>query len=242
MDLIELKNALSNSLTMKKALGAFSEYLNSFGCRDFAFTYYSGHIKTGRKVIFDYATPKLLAWHNYYLGQDYADIDRTLEESSNIVLPLYWDVKEQFRNTKSRREKRMRKESIEFGIDVGLSVPIHGPNYDFATLTLHQFKGKHCLEDYEYKQHEWQIATLLFYSQAKKLLTSKNEIQPLSYPLTKREQQILVLTAKGWRVEQIAKELGITVRTINFHIQNANKKMGTNSKYLAINKYLQFID
>ena len=41
------------------------------------------------------------------------------------------------------------------------------------------------------------------------------------------------LTAKSWRVDEIAAELKISPRTVNFHIQNANKKLRVNNKYQA---------
>lgn len=42
-------------------------------------------------------------------------------------------------------------------------------------------------------------------------------------PLTKREQECLRLTAEGFRLEMIAQLLKISKRTVNFHLQNANK-------------------
>ena len=68
----------------------------------------------------------------------------------------------------------------------------------------------------------------------------KNSIP--SYQLTRREEQCLTFTARAWRVEQIARELKISPRTVNFHIQNANKKLGTHNKYQATYKYFQLTD
>ena len=62
---------------------------------------------------------------------------------------------------------------------------------------------------------------------------------PASYKLTRREEQCLKFTAKSWRVEQIAKELKISPRTVNFHIQNANKKLGSQNKYQAVYKFFE---
>ncbi len=68
-----------------------------------------------------------------------------------------------------------------------------------------------------------------------------NEVISVNNALTKREKQCLNFTAKIWRVEKIAKELGISLRTVNFHIQNANKKLGTNNKYQSIHKIISSI-
>jgi DNA-binding CsgD family transcriptional regulator len=115
---------------------------------------------------------------------------------------------------------------------------VHGPEQDFLTLTLHQFRGETCLEDYATKQFEWMIAAQIFYHYIRKILHF-DKAPHSAYHLTPREEQCLALTAKSWRVEQIAKELNISMRTVNFHIQNANKKLGTNNKYQAVYKYFE---
>lgn len=60
-----------------------------------------------------------------------------------------------------------------------------------------------------------------------------SELTEKTARLTKRERQCLEYTAQGQRVEVIAKTLGLSLRTVHFHLQNANKKMGINNKYLA---------
>jgi LuxR family transcriptional activator of bioluminescence operon len=155
-----------------------------------------------------------------------------------MTLPLFWDVHQQLTQAKNRREKRIRRESIEFGIEKGLSIPAHGPNRDFVSLTLHQRSGENCLAHYTTHQFEWLSATLIFYHCIKRFL-DLNESAITPYQLTKREKQCMMLTAQAWRVEQIAKELKISPRTVNFHIQNANRKIGTNNKYQACYNYFE---
>ncbi len=38
----------------------------------------------------------------------------------------------------------MRKDSIAFGAEAGLSIPIHGPHNNFATLLLVQMQNERC--------------------------------------------------------------------------------------------------
>lgn len=237
MQLHDFAQQLANTDTTKAAQLVLDHYLHGFGFRYYAFTYYASHIKSGRKLNYDCVSAALKPWHQYYLEQGYADVDRTLEDISTLTLPFPWDVPSQLQAAKNNREKKVRRESIQFGINKGLSIPIHGPNYDFATLTLHQCRGEHTLEHYEKYQFEWLSAGLLFYHHIKRILNLAVSTQSLKHALTKREIQCLSLTAKGWRVEQIAKELKISPRTVNFHLQNANKKLGTNNKYQASYKY-----
>lgn len=241
MNLSHFANRLESATSTKQAEIILQEYLTQFGFRRFAFTYYSGHVKSGRKLRYDFVSEALRPWHLHYLEQKYADVDRTLEESHLFTLPLFWDVQEQLSSAKNNRELRIRKESIEFGIHQGLSIPIHGPQHDFVTLTLHQFRTENCLKNYGAHQFEWLAATQIFYHYIKKILGQKK--LPLQQcNLTKREEQCLLLTAKSFRVEQIAKELKISPRTVNFHLQNANKKLGTHNKYQTIYKYFRLLE
>jgi LuxR family transcriptional activator of bioluminescence operon len=234
----EFATSLEKNLTEQQAKQLLHNYLLSFNFNYYAFTYYSAHTKTGQKLYYHCASESLQPWHLYYLEQSYADVDRTLEEAHTTILPVFWDIPQQLALAKNGREQRIRQESIEFGLDKGLSVPVHGPNRDFATLTLHQAQNETCLNNYKLHQYEWLSAAYIFYHHIKKILIL-TRAPSATYQLTEREQQCLALTAKSWRIEQIAKELRISPRTVNFHIQNANKKLGVNNKYQAINKYFQ---
>lgn len=238
MNLSHFDNYLKKAVSLKQAENLLNKYLSGFAFSCYAFTYYSGHIKSGRKLPYHYASEALLPWHLYYLGQDFADVDRTLEEIHSMTYPVFWDVKEQLSCAKSKREKDIRLESIAYGLDKGLSLSVHGPNCDFVTLTLHQRLNENCLKNYKVDQYEWWNATAIFYHHLRRIMNFC-EVKATSYHLTRREKQCLLLTAKSWRVEKIAKELKLSPRTINFHIQNANKKLGTNNKYQAVNKYFE---
>lgn len=209
-------------------------YFSKQGIKSLAFTYYSQHTKTGSKLIYDWATAALRSWHQHYLAEGYADIDRTLEASEQTLLPCFWDVHEQLVLSKNKREKRIREESIEFGIDKGLSISVHGPAGDFFVLVIHQRIEEKGLWDWEKKQYDWLIIAQLYFHYLRQFLLNNRVKNSM---LTKRERQCLQLTAQGLRIDNIAKALDISRRTVNFHIQNANKKLGVSNKYLAIMRW-----
>ncbi|MCD6048023.1 MAG: Transcriptional regulator, LuxR family with an autoinducer-binding domain [Gammaproteobacteria bacterium] len=239
MRIEEFAQQLQKARDEKAAERTLQAYLKSFGFRCFAFTYYTQHIKTGQKLRYEYASPALRPWHQHYLNENYADVDRTLENYYKMNLPLYWDVQLQLKQAKNKREQRIRQESIDFGIDKGLSIPVHGAYNDFASLTLHQCKHETCLKNYFYLQYEWLSAAHLYYYFLKEIL-DKQKPAPSSKTLTRREKQCLDLTAQSFNVNDIAKKLNISMSTVNFHLQNANKKLGVNNKYQALLKWLEY--
>ncbi|ARH01609.1 helix-turn-helix transcriptional regulator [Legionella micdadei] len=209
-------------------------YFVQHGIGSFAITYYSQHTKTGSKLIYEWASPDLRPWHQHYLDEHYADIDRTLEKSGQSLLPVFWDVHQQLKRAKNKREARIRQESIEFGIDKGLNIVLHGLEGDFLVLVLHQRINETGLLEWEQKQYQWIAITQCYFHYLRKFLLD-GAIK--SVRLTRREQQCLMLTARGVRVDSISTTLGISQRTVNFHLQNANKKLGVNNKYLAIMRW-----
>ena len=64
----------------------------------------------------------------------------------------------------------------------------------------------------------------------KKTLTSKASVsKPNVFKLTTRELLVLDYVSKGWRSEQIAEALGLTLRTIKMHRSNIIHKTGSNT-------------
>ncbi len=61
---------------------------------------------------------------------------------------------------------------------------------------------------------------------------------PLS-TLTRREMEVLADLASGRTNKQIARDLGISLNTIKFHVRNLFQKLGVNSRGQAISMYLR---
>lgn len=76
-------------------------------------------------------------------------------------------------------------------------------------------------QDYENLLHELQD-----------LITSSQTNE--SSPLSKREQEVLHLSSQGKLRKEIAYLLGISERTVQFHIKNATEKLGAESRVQAI--------
>ncbi|MBT8047864.1 MAG: response regulator transcription factor [Xanthomonadales bacterium] len=61
---------------------------------------------------------------------------------------------------------------------------------------------------------------------------------PLS-TLTRREMEVLADLASGRTNKQIARDLGVSLNTIKFHVRNLFQKLGVNSRGQAIAMYLK---
>lgn len=217
---------------------ALKNCLNEFGMTTFSFTYYSYYPNSLNKLKYDFSSKNFDIWHKHYVAENYADIDSTLEEVHRTSLPKFWDLNTQLAQAKSEKERQMRLDSIQFGAEKGLSIPIHGPQEDFAILLLVQMRGESCLDDWRINQYFYFSLGYYYYSYLVPLLL-KQQAPTEKYQLNKREMQCLLLTAKQYDVAAIAKNLCITERTVNFHLQRANKKLGKKNKHQSVAKAIQ---
>jgi DNA-binding NarL/FixJ family response regulator len=57
-------------------------------------------------------------------------------------------------------------------------------------------------------------------------------------PLTPRESEVLRLLAQGWRNKQIAQHLGVSVRTVEAHLNSIYLKLGVSTRTQAVMRAL----
>jgi DNA-binding NarL/FixJ family response regulator len=65
------------------------------------------------------------------------------------------------------------------------------------------------------------------------LIRSQND-EKNSNKLTRRETEVLQLIASGKTDKEIAQALGITERTVRYHLQNINGRLGTATRIAAV--------
>lgn len=238
MSLPAFEKSLKQAKTLKQANHILENYLTNLGINTFAFTYYAYSPSSLNKLKYDFSSPNFTLWHKHYISEGYEDVDTTLDVVYQTTLPAFWDLQTQLSKAKNPRERKMRQDSIAFGAEKGVSIPIHGPQEDFAILLLVQMRGQKCLDHFDDQQYEIFAAAYYFYHYVQQLLL---QAQPsvAKYQLKPREMQCLTLIAKHFSNAAIAKSLGITERTVNFHIQRLNKKLGTQNKYQSVIKALQ---
>lgn len=131
----------------------------------------------------------------------------------------------------------MRQDSLDFGARRSVSVPLHGTRGDFANFLLVEMEGENCLANWEQDQYEWIVVSQLYYIALQPHLLLQ-ETESNNYQLTDREREFLSLVFQPISVPDISKKLAITERTVNYHIQELNRKMGVRNKHQAVAKAL----
>lgn len=236
--LLEFELNASKATTTHQLNQVLEHYLKSLNIDTFAYTYYSKQPTSLNKLKYEHCSKNFELWHKHYINEHYEDIDTTLDITHQSIKPICWDLETQLKTAKTPRERKMRMDAIHFGVEKGISIPIHGPSEDFAILMVAQRTHQTCLEPLLQQPFELFTVAYYFYDYMKSILV-KSQPPEEKYQLSSREMQCLSLIAKQFSLSAIADYLKITERTVNYHIQRLNKRLGTKNKHQAVIKALQ---
>lgn len=162
-------------------------------------------------------------WVERYIRQRYVEIDPVVIAARRGLRPLAWDSQNPDRRV-SHAQRRFFDEAMEFRINCGVTVPVHDGQGGSALVTFASDRPLTTLRrSIEENQRILHIAAIEFHFHARKRLAAPAEIDHL--PLSPREADCLLWIAEGKHAWEIAEILGVTLRTVVFHLQNAKRKL-----------------
>lgn len=175
-------------------------------------------------------------WRIHYREQNYHRIDPVFQECRRNVTPQVWmDIWRG--HDLDTQQKRFFGESVEFGLTNGLAIPIHGPQREFAVVSLSSDEPEEAFKR-RIKEHKHTAHSLAIHLHAalRELLDDQADAPPVT--LTPRELECLKWTARGKSSWAISEILTLSERTVNFHIANAMNKLEVTSRTHAVAKSL----
>ncbi|MCC8977276.1 helix-turn-helix transcriptional regulator [Bradyrhizobium acaciae] len=168
------------------------------------------------------------SWTRRYAEHDYQRLDPVIRRASRENKLFDWGSAAPDR-TASQPERHFFDEARTFGIKAGLTVPIRGGFGRTVAFTLAMDERSPSIEHPEQNLLEV-IQLIAFYFHAH--LSARTRGHPeCSNPdiLTQRERQCLSWSAQGKTMSDIAVLVGISPRTVSFHLENARAKLGASS-------------
>ena len=169
--------------------------------------------------------PSPLAQH--YFAHGYLTIDPLLQQLSRNPTPVVWST------TAFTQEPAFWEEAHAHGVRHGWAVATHGSTRTMGILSL--ARSEEALTARELGNVE---AQLVWLSQAAHGAITNVEMRTLHAPterdLTLREREMLRWTAAGKTAAEIGLILGISVRTVNFHIASTLVKFNVTNKIQAV--------
>jgi DNA-binding CsgD family transcriptional regulator len=168
-------------------------------------------------------------WVARYLRERYHKIDPVVIQARRCATPLHWDCQAPS-PAASDEERRLFGEAEEFGIECGLSFPIHDDRRPPALLSFAYPRTQGPLSgNIEKHLH---LAALYFHVHARaKLEATATPRFPL---LSRAEAACLQWIARGKRSAEIAEILDLSQHAVLWHLRSAKRKLAANTLSQAV--------
>lgn len=187
----------------------------------------------GMRLSFPVAAPRIELFNNYpeewqtrYAASNYIAVDPTVRHGMQSTLPIIWE------EPLFAQSRDLWEDANAAGLSVGWAQSAYTRPGVAGLLTL--ARSHDVLDPSELSQKTpllvWfnQIAQLGIQQFLLPQLIEQRQIQ-----LTDRESEVMRWTADGKTSFEISVILGITERTVNFHLNNIQNKFGVKNKVAA---------
>lgn len=172
-------------------------------------------------------------WRQRYTANGYMSVDPTVLHCATRLVPISWDQIKPLEK-ENDQVRQFMGEAREFGLNSGVSFPIHSAQGEFAMLNLASSKN--------HVQTKSSIRQALPYAslfsahlhEAVRRVFENQGISLTKVRLTHREKQCLLWSAEGKTTWETSHILGVSERTVVFHLQNAVTKLNTVSRQQAV--------
>ncbi|WP_415921458.1 helix-turn-helix transcriptional regulator [Tateyamaria sp. SN6-1] len=162
------------------------------------------------------------AWRDRYLEQNYLRIDPVIVGCFQRFHPVDWKRLD----WSSKAARAFQAEAIAHGVgNQGFSVPIRGPNGQFALFTISHSCDDQTWADWT-ETHRRDLILIAHDFNQKALELEPDRTPEQSQALSPREVDAMTLLAMGYSRAQVADTLSISEHTLRVYIESARFKLG----------------
>lgn len=219
--------------TPQELFDVFVRSMSSYGFDKILLGFATDHkdigLKAGIGVIKNFPND----WMQYYHQNSFEKIDPIVTYGVHQVTAFAWNDISKHVDLRPIQKKCLNL-SEESGLFNGVTVPLRGPNYQIAGLSLASSNKK---DSCFYNQDLITAFCNHFYI-AYKRLHEKQPINPYNIVLTDKEKEILVWAASGMNDDEIGKRLNMSKHTVNMRFRVIFEKLNANNRTLAVVKAL----
>jgi DNA-binding CsgD family transcriptional regulator len=222
---------LESARTASEMETILSSWLDRLGIR-----YFTYHVFLANHAMTTY--PK--RWVQHYISSHYFDEDPIVGEAMRRRLPFLWsEVGGQ--ETLSRRQLNLMEEARDAGVANGLTIPISRSGVDVAGLSVVPDAGDTSgVAALVGRRLLLELMALHFDRQARRRLREAKFLGSTRRHslLSPRELEVLEWIGRGKSTWEIAQILRISAKGIEFHVENAKRKLQVFGRTHAVVKAL----
>lgn len=218
----EVTESISSTSTQEEVSSIVWSFCKRFGVENFVF---GASLYNNLR-----ATPEFYTisgypdeWQKRYEEKGYFNEDLTVSHCLTKHTPIIWPLNDKSISTTN---KQIFSEASEFGINSGVSFPYHGAACEFAGFGI---STSDTYQHSELRNPDTQFAMQVIGASLFDHLKTKSKKENTN-TLTAREKECLKWVAAGKTSWETSIIMGISERTVIFHVTNAATKMGTTSR------------
>lgn len=171
------------------------------------------------------------SWFARYQSEKYIEVDPLVQHCSQSILPAVWHQQQE---PGSLKAGKMFDEAKQHGLVAGATFSVLGKDHEFGifSLTIDSNREKDKRNVVNHLGHGYML--LVHLHEAMKRLRFPENLKHQTVALTPRERECLVWVSTGKPSWEIAQLLRISERTAIYHIHNATRKLGANTRRQAV--------
>ncbi|QFI56327.1 helix-turn-helix transcriptional regulator [Aeromonas simiae] len=175
------------------------------------------------------------SWFETYYKNKYLMEDPVINLAMRQTQPIFWNTQDLMQSDISEKGKNVMKLAADFGVQNGISIPLNSPTGEKGVLTFITKVGNNSELMYE-NVPKISFCSGYIFSSALEVIKRRPDIAPPSVSLSGRERECLYWASEGKTSWEIATILGITERTVNFHLNQVTTKTDSRNRNQAIAK------
>lgn len=170
-------------------------------------------------------------WLDHYFSNGYLEIDPLLQRASRDLSPIVWN------DRSFSTQPAFWEEARAHDIRHGWALTTCGTRATTGMLSL--ARSRHAVTESELESIEMKLVWLAHIVHARISAVELQRLVPeAEQELTAREREVLRWTAAGKTAMEVGAILGITERTVTFHISSSLAKLDVVNKTQAVAKAL----
>ena len=176
--------------------------------------------------------------HDYWCNRGYFRIDPVQQVALRTSAPFFWnydtDAGTAINRFMSEDTKPVARFLSEHDMSTGLTVPVHMPRGDYATVTGIRFgREKEFERDALRYIADFNLLAHVFHETAYSLFDAEAR-RVGKIHLTDRERECLRYSAEGYSAKEISRIIERSVPTVVMHLNAAAKKLGAKNRTQAV--------
>lgn len=173
-------------------------------------------------------------WRAHYEAQAYMALDPTVTHCFRHTTPLVWGLPSRHAPEEEEQLTRFWHEAADHGLRSGVSFPIHAQGGEMGMLSLASSRSQaQCAPRIQRALALGQLLSNYIHETTRRVF-DRDHLPIERDQLTARERECLLWAAEGKTASETAIILGISERTVVFHLQNVVQKLNVTNRSQAV--------